>query len=232
MQAWRWKKSSGRTKSAWRERRGERFSDALVKCALGTVGDLSATGMRVLCEGKPPVRVGGVLPTKLRFADGSLALKAQVRWCRRRGFKRHEIGLHFIELKPGTGTVLEAVARFGIAEAAKSMGAEKPDPKPAGSVPKSGTKSGAKTEPPPNAGGGKERKAQVSFSLPNYFLVLGLEPDATEADIKASYRKLAVTCHPDRSSDPDAKARFEAINEAYHILSDPNQRAYYLRMAG
>lgn len=70
------------------------------------------------------------------------------------------------------------------------------------------------------------------MDLPNYYRILGVKPEATEAEIKARYRKLAVTCHPDRSDAPDAMQQFEAISEAYHVLSDPQRRETYIRMAG
>ena len=215
MQAWRWKKKSGGPGDAdWRLRRAERFNGATVRCEFGEVNDVSASGMRVMCAGKPPVKLGGVVPIRLKFGDGSLKLRAQVRWCKRRGLKRHEVGLMFVQLKPGMPKVLEAIARFGLASAAKHM-----DGEPAGPSPEEKARQRAQA-------------AEVLMDLPNYYRILGLEPDATDAEIKARYRKLAVVCHPDRSSDPDAMQKFEAINEAYHVLSDPQRRESYIRMAG
>ena len=213
MQAWRWKKQSGPGDAGWRLRRAERFNGATVRCELGTITDISGSGMRVACEGKPPVSVGGVMPVRLKFGDGALTLKAQVRWCKRRGLKRHEVGLNFVDLKPGMPKVLEAIARFGVAAAAKGMDDSTSDPPP--------YKQGSDPCPPP-----------IAVDLPNYFRVLGVDPGASDAEIKARYRKLAVSCHPDRNDAPDAMQRFEAINEAYHVLSDPQRREAYLRMAG
>jgi len=60
-----------------------------------------------------------------------------------------------------------------------------------------------------------------------YYACLGLEPAATADEIKAAYRQIAKELHPDRNPDADAKARFQAINEAYEILGNAAHRATY-----
>jgi molecular chaperone DnaJ len=62
------------------------------------------------------------------------------------------------------------------------------------------------------------------------YSVLGVERDATEAEIRAAFRRLAAKHHPDRNpGDPRAQARFTEINEAHQILTDPDKRAAYDR---
>ena len=56
---------------------------------------------------------------------------------------------------------------------------------------------------------------------------LGVASDASAAEIKASYRRLALKHHPDKSSDPHAKERFQAIATAFAVLSDPAKRGAY-----
>jgi hypothetical protein len=65
------------------------------------------------------------------------------------------------------------------------------------------------------------------MAITDLYAILGLTPQATPAQIKSAYRRLARQCHPDVSTSPDANARFVQINDAYHILSDPHQRWAY-----
>lgn len=63
-----------------------------------------------------------------------------------------------------------------------------------------------------------------------YYEVLGVERDASEAEIRSAFRKLARDLHPDRL-DGDARAaaekQFQAVTEAFNILSRPDQRTRY-----
>lgn len=61
-----------------------------------------------------------------------------------------------------------------------------------------------------------------------YYDALGVKPNATELDIKKAYRKLAITTHPDKNpGDETAHARFQAIGEAYQVLSKEDLRKRY-----
>jgi len=61
----------------------------------------------------------------------------------------------------------------------------------------------------------------------DYYKVMGVARDATEAQIKQSYRKLARKYHPDVSKEKDAEARFKELGEAYEVLKSPEKRAAY-----
>ena len=59
---------------------------------------------------------------------------------------------------------------------------------------------------------------------------MGVARDATEAQIKQAYRKLARKYHPDVSKEQDAEARFKEVGEAYEVLKSPEKRAAYDRL--
>jgi curved DNA-binding protein len=61
----------------------------------------------------------------------------------------------------------------------------------------------------------------------DYYQVMGVARDATEAQIKQAYRKLARKYHPDVSKEKDAEARFKDVGEAYEVLKNPEKRAAY-----
>jgi molecular chaperone DnaJ len=62
----------------------------------------------------------------------------------------------------------------------------------------------------------------------DYYDILGVNRDASEEDIKKSYRKLAMKHHPDRNPDSkDAEEKFKEAKEAYEMLSDKEKRAAY-----
>ncbi len=63
----------------------------------------------------------------------------------------------------------------------------------------------------------------------DYYIVLGVSRDATEIEIKRSFRELARKHHPDVNPGGDAGEAFREINEAYAVLSDRDTRARYDR---
>ena len=62
----------------------------------------------------------------------------------------------------------------------------------------------------------------------DYYKVLGVDRSATQADIRKAFRRLAKQYHPDiNANDPRAQERFQEINEANEVLSDPEKRKRY-----
>ena len=63
--------------------------------------------------------------------------------------------------------------------------------------------------------------------MTDHYSALGLRGSASLTDIKKAFRQLAATYHPDRNSDPEAPARFRAVQQAYEVLSDETRRQAY-----
>jgi molecular chaperone DnaJ len=63
----------------------------------------------------------------------------------------------------------------------------------------------------------------------DFYKLLGVDRNASDAEIKKSYRSKAMKFHPDRNKDNpvEAEAKFKKIKEAYEVLSDPKKRAAY-----
>ncbi len=61
----------------------------------------------------------------------------------------------------------------------------------------------------------------------DYYEILGIKREASEAEIKSAYRKLARKYHPDVNKTKEAEDKFKEINEAYEVLGDPQKRKRY-----
>ena len=63
----------------------------------------------------------------------------------------------------------------------------------------------------------------------DFYKLLGVDRNASDAEIKKSYRRMAMKFHPDRNKDnpEEAEKTFKQIKEAYEVLSDPKKRSAY-----
>jgi molecular chaperone DnaJ len=66
-------------------------------------------------------------------------------------------------------------------------------------------------------------------SKKDYYEILSVSSNASDEEIKRSFRRLALEYHPDRNKNPDAEQRFKEINEAYQVLSNQDKRSVYDR---
>ena len=63
--------------------------------------------------------------------------------------------------------------------------------------------------------------------LPNYYYILDVGPEATKKEIKQSYLRLAKKYHPDLNKEDNAEELFRSLKEAYDVLSNTNEKAFY-----
>lgn len=75
--------------------------------------------------------------------------------------------------------------------------------------------------------GSRPKEYGIYCGKENCYEVLGVTPDATEAQIKKVYRKLARDLHPDRNKGEDAKEKFQRVAAAYEALRDEESRKDY-----
>src|SRR5512135_916676 len=62
----------------------------------------------------------------------------------------------------------------------------------------------------------------------DFYELMGVHRNASEAEIKRAFRRLAVQYHPDKNpGDKASEEKFKEIGHAYEVLSDPEKRAYY-----
>ena len=65
------------------------------------------------------------------------------------------------------------------------------------------------------------------MSKRDYYEVLGVSRNASEADIKKAYRRLAMKYHPDRNPGAETEQKFKEAKLAYEVLSEPKKRSAY-----
>lgn len=64
----------------------------------------------------------------------------------------------------------------------------------------------------------------LSYKPHQFYEILSVEKTASEGEIKKSYRKLAIKCHPDKNPHPRSSEAFKSLNKAWEVLSDPQKK--------
>ncbi|MEI7884581.1 MAG: DnaJ C-terminal domain-containing protein [Clostridia bacterium] len=67
----------------------------------------------------------------------------------------------------------------------------------------------------------------MSVEYKDYYKILGIDKNASPADLQKAYKKLAKKYHPDLNKSPEAEAKFKELNEANEVLKDPEKRTRY-----
>ncbi|MEZ6243552.1 MAG: DnaJ domain-containing protein [Phycisphaerales bacterium] len=194
-------------------RAAERHRTHALAALGGSLVDLSATGMRVRTHARPDVKPGSSYRVEIKSTSQCLRLTARVVWVKRTSLlaRTHEFGVVFTNLKPGVGAILEHWAVYGFIPSRDSRAAT------------INVNTGASTATafvPPTANAATD-------DLPCFYTVLGVTPDACQAEIHAAYRRLAKTMHPDVCRDEDAPERFAFIARVYQVLGEPTSRKRY-----
>ncbi len=95
-------------------RRHGRVRTESVACSLGEVVDISASGLRVRCQGKPPCRIGQRASIMINGFEGPFQVFARPVWIRKTGMWRYEIGLCFEDLDQTARLQLAGLVRAAV----------------------------------------------------------------------------------------------------------------------
>lgn len=194
-------------------RRAERFATSALESKVGSVRDVSETGFRLSSRKKMAISKGEIHEISLRTAEKQITIKARVQWVRRTCWLPpvYEAGFQIVDPRPGVGAALRQLGLYGFAAGKTQIEGENQS--------ESNKTSDQKSQVP-----------QAFIEYEDLYGVLGIETNASSAEIKTAYRKLAQANHPDRNTAPDAADRFDRIAKAYSVLGDAKKREWYDRM--
>jgi DnaJ-domain-containing protein 1 len=193
-------------------RRAERFATMSLKCELGTITDLSETGLQIQLAPKRSTEPGSMLRLTVSSPMQKLSVTGQVVWSRKSLFKSSQAGVRFVNTPIQLARALVELAKHGFVDTASLA-------EPARS-----------SEPSTAAGnnaGAKPHNVRASVQIEDYYAALGISTDAREDHLTAAFRKLARELHPDVNKSPDAEQRFAFVAKAYATLKDPAKRMKY-----
>lgn len=171
-----------------------------IRCPLGTVVDLSASGLKAQTTVKPSVLTGHALSIHIEAGDHKLDVMGKIVWVKRaaRFKKEWQLGVQF---ENQTDAARDAITKIANAFRIKS----------------------------PDESGDTQASSQATAAadVDDLYVLLGVTPSASTDEIREAYRKLAFQWHPDRCSQPGAGEMFDRINKAHAILRDPPSRRRY-----
>lgn len=214
-----------------RPRMAERYSAHGVRCPLGEIVDLSETGMRTKCFGKPTVQLNQMATLNVSSGASGIKVTGRVVWVKRVSpitvlkNPEYQVGIQFANLSETAAKALVHLARYGYV----GKKGEHAEVETANSVASqyaySSVVAGPNGQDPiPET---QARPAKVVMEVENLYAVLGVPFEATDEQLRHAFRSLALKYHPDRSSDPESHAKFDAVNKSYHILRDRDLRRRY-----
>ena len=200
-----------------RPRSAERFATNTLECKIGTVRDVSETGFRLSSRKKMRLAKGELHELQVRTAEKQLTIKARVQWVRRTCWLPavYEAGFQIVDPRPGVGYALRQLGQYGFA---------------GGKAPVSGEAPASDSGEQKAESAGQPVRPQAFINFEDLYGVLGVEPDASQSEIKSAYRKLAQVYHPDHSDAPDAAEKFDKIAKAYSVLGDSKRRDWFDKM--
>lgn len=208
-----WAKLFGVKSAGHRLRRSERFSTRGhgLRTHLGDVVDLSAIGMRVRSDERPGADSGDLLHLGIDNGSQTVRLAGRVVWVRRVS-GAWQVGVEFINVKPGVAAALTQLAKYGFINTSQAGVAASAAPD--GS---SGCECRPRPQPP----------VRALVEIEDLYAVLGVPRTAGDAEIRAAYHKLARTHHPDVNHSPGSEERFALISKSWSVLRNPTLRARY-----
>lgn len=215
-------------------RRAQRHEAHGLRCPLGNLKDISTTGLRCECEGKPSVCVGQVIPLVIRNEGQGIKVQGEVVWVRRIGgvmSKTFQIGLRFRNVSGKLHQALDQLSRFGYVNASELLEEPTPIPEPATQSPRPApAASKAASTGPQGSSDGSSLRSVCDVEIEDLYRVLEVNPNADDNEIKKAYHQQAKRWHPDVCKEPSAREKFEDVNKAFQVLRDPNLRRRYDQM--
>ena len=108
-------------------RRHGRIRARELRTRLGEVADLSASGMRVICNQPEPPELQSIVQLELRHPEGCLPVKARVVWIKHPPAGQTELGLIFEDVNASTAAGLVAIARLALQSVAAELQDDHPE---------------------------------------------------------------------------------------------------------